>query len=115
MHAGERWWIFVTPLTTVIALLAALLAGQLPGPGSRLVRIAGVMIFLMGIGTFGWFVPTIIRLQSASVLAMGADEARKTASLWASLNWVRAAWFCAAFGIIIRAVYVGQSKAFALR
>jgi hypothetical protein len=69
------------------------------------------MIFLMGIGTFGWFVPTIIRLQSASVLAMGAEEAKQNASLWASLNWVRAVWFCAAFGIIIAAVYVGQPKA----
>jgi len=111
MHAGQLWWIFITPLTTLIALLAALLAGQLPSPRSRLVRIAGVMIFLMGMGTFGWFVPTIIRLQTAAVLEMGADQAKRTAALWASLNWIRTAWFCAAFAIVLRAVYAGDRKA----
>jgi hypothetical protein len=85
---GRRFWAYVTtgPLTvlTLANLVAALRAR---GPRRRwwlgAVAIAGVERAL----TFGYFIPTMLALQSAT--GMSEAEAASTASQWGQLNQLR--------------------------
>ncbi len=77
--SGHRFWAFVTtgPLTllTVANLVAAL---QTQGPARAWVERAA---------TFGYFIPTIIRLQRTPTLTQTA--VRTALARWVRLNYVR--------------------------
>lgn len=109
LNAGPRWWIFLTPLTGLVALVAALLAGRLPAAQTKWVRYGGIVAFAMTVITFSYFVPTIMELQSGRVLRLTAEQARSKAALWAGLNWVRAAIVFTAWVLVIRGVSRGSA------
>lgn len=108
-HSGERWWIFLTPLTGLVGLVTALTAGALPSKQARWVRIGSIGVVLMTIATFAYFVPAIMALQGPKVLELTPEIARQKGELWANLNWLRAAWFVAVWIVMLRAVSMREA------
>ena len=97
--SGHRFWAFVTtgPLTllTVANLVAAL---QTQGPARAWWLTAAIVTLVERAATFGYFIPTIIRLQRTPTLTQTA--ARTALARWVRLNYVRntltlVAWFAA--------------------
>jgi len=97
--SGRRFWAFVTtgPLTllTVANLVAAL---QTQGPARAWWLTAAIVTLVERAATFGYFIPTIIRLQRKPTLTQTA--VRTALARWVRLNYVRntltlVAWFAA--------------------
>ncbi len=97
--SGHRFWAFVTtgPLTllTVANLVAAL---QTQGPARAWWLTAAIVMLVERAATFGYFIPTIIRLQRTPTLTQTA--VRTALARWVRLNYVRntltlVAWFAA--------------------
>ncbi len=97
--SGHRFWAFVTtgPLTllTVANLVAAL---QTQGPARAWWLTAAIVTLVERAATFGYFIPTIIRLQRTPTLTPTA--VRTALARWVRLNYVRntltlVAWFAA--------------------
>ena len=86
--SGRRFWAFVTtgPLTllTVANLVAAL---QTQGPARGWWLTAAIVTLVERAATFGYFIPTIIRLQRTSTLTQTA--VRTALARWVRLNYVR--------------------------
>ena len=86
--SGHRFWAFVTtgPLTllTVANLVAAL---QTQGPARAWWLTAAIVTLVERAATFGYFIPTIIRLQRTPTLTQTA--VRTALPRWVRLNYVR--------------------------
>src|SRR5207249_8251748 len=86
--SGRRFWAFVTtgPLTllTVANLVAAL---QTQGPARAWWLTAAIVTLVERAATFGYFIPTIIRLQRTPTLTQTA--VRTALARWVRLNYVR--------------------------
>ncbi|PYP08017.1 MAG: hypothetical protein DMD59_13450 [Gemmatimonadetes bacterium] len=86
--SGHRFWAFVTtgPLTllTVANLVAAL---QTQGPARAWWLTAAIVTLVERAATFGYFIPTIIRLQRTPTLTQTA--VRTALARWVRLNYVR--------------------------
>ena len=104
MHAGERWWIYCTPATTVVAILLLVFAGALPRPQALWARAAGIMAVVLVSSAFFYFVPRIIQLQSDQVLRMSPDQAKALGARWAELSAFRLPWCFAAWCVAIYAI-----------
>jgi hypothetical protein len=107
-NPGQRWWMFSTPFTGLVALCVACVAGYLPRRQSKVARIGAIVIVLMTVVTFAYFVPTIMQLQGTAVEGMSAEVARSKAALWTSLNWVRVVVYFAGWFLVIRAVMMSS-------
>jgi hypothetical protein len=93
---GIKFWAFVTtgPLTllTVANLVAA---WHTPGPRGVWWLIAAAIVLLERAATFGYFIPTMIRLQRDET---GPDPVvRARVSRWLMLNYIRNAAYLAAW------------------
>ena len=86
--SGHRFWAFVTtgPLTllTVANLVAAL---RTQGPARAWWLTAAIVTLVERAATFGYFIPTIIRLQRTPTLTQTA--VRTALARWVRLNYVR--------------------------
>lgn len=86
--SGHRFWVFVTtgPLTllTVANLIVAL---QSQGPVRAWWLTAAIVTLVERVATFGYFIPTIIRLQRTPPLPQTA--VRAALARWVGLNYVR--------------------------
>ena len=86
--SGRRFWAFVTtgPLTllTVANLVAAL---RTQGPARGWWLTAAIVTLVERAATFGYFIPTIIRLQRKPTLTQTA--VRTALARWVRLNYVR--------------------------
>ena len=93
---GLRFWAFVTtgPLTllTVASLVAA---WRTPGPHAAWWLTAAVIVLLERLATFGYFIPTMLRLQRDPVLP--EPVARVRVQRWLLLNFIRNAAYLAAW------------------
>lgn len=106
---GGRFWIFVTPFATLLAL-AILISAFWTAPEHRKWRIAaGCIALIVDVATFAWFVPTIIQLSSNAVMTMSRDELASLTNWWVNLNWVRAALLTAAWLAALRAMTIPTS------
>jgi len=101
--AGQRWWIFVTPLLALVTI-ATLIAGfRTTGPVRQwMLAGAGIQLIVLA-STFGWFMPNIIRLLTQYHELPPEFVAARTAT-WNALNWVRAAASSAAWLAALRAM-----------
>jgi hypothetical protein len=74
---GLKFWAFVTtgPLT-LLTLASLVLASRAPGPRGAWWLAAAVMVLLERVATFGYFIPTMIRLQRAETVIDPAVPAR---------------------------------------
>ena len=95
LNQGGRFWIFIMPLTGLLAI-AALLSGLRTRSEHRTWRIAGTVLTLtIIVFTFIWFIPNIIQLTGKGVITMSADDVTSLTNWWVRLNWVRAVLFSA--------------------
>jgi hypothetical protein len=110
INAGGRFWIFASPLLSLLSI-ATLLSGRRTNSEHRRWRMAaGGIVFLIMCTTFGWFVPNILMLQSKEVLTMNPDTVRSVANWWASLNWLRAFLAIVAWLFALRALSIGSEN-----
>jgi hypothetical protein len=73
-NAGERFWVFLSPLHALVAL-ATLFAGlKTRGEHRKWVLISTTIIFLMHLTAFVWFVPTINKLARSRELGLDPAE-----------------------------------------
>jgi hypothetical protein len=100
---GPHWWMFSTPATGLLALCTLFLAGRLPRPQRKLLRIGAALAFALVALTFAWYVPLLLQLQGPQVLAWAPDVASHKAALWVGWNWVRAFAYILAWLFVIRA------------
>jgi hypothetical protein len=93
---GLKFWAFVStgPLTllTVASLVAA---WRTPGPRGVWWLTAAVIVLLERVATFGYFIPTMVRLQRDEVVPESAVRAR--VSRWLLLNYIRNAAYLPAW------------------
>jgi hypothetical protein len=96
--SGLRFWVFVStgPLT-ILCLANLFYAWQALGPRHNWWLVAAILELVSRLMTFGYFIPTVIRLQRSQA---PAAEVRAKFSQWITLNYVRviltlAAWLAA--------------------
>lgn len=106
LNPGGRFWMFVTPLTALLAL-AALLSGLKTRAEHRRWRLLGTGLTLfVEVFTFTWFVPNLLLLLSDRVLTMPPDELRSLTTWWMGLNWVRVVLASTAWLAALRALTI---------
>jgi len=100
---GLKFWAFVTtgPLT-LLTLASLVSASRTPGPRGTWWLAAAVIVLVERIATFGYFIPTMVRLQRVETVIDPAIRAR--VSRWLILNHIRnaaylAAWVAAMFAL----------------
>jgi len=93
---GLKFWAFVTtfPLTA-LTLASLVLAWRTPSPRGAWWLTAAVIVLLERVATFGYFIPTMIRLQRDTAMPEAVVQAR--VSRWLALNYVRNAAYLAAW------------------
>ena len=103
--SGHRFWAFVTtgPLT-LLTVANLVLALQSQGPARAWWLTAGVVTLVERAATFGYFIPTIIRLSRRPA---GDPGLRTGLARWVRLNYVRngltlVAWIAALKVLAIR-------------
>ena len=86
--SGHRFWAFVTTIPLTLLTLASLVAAwQAEGPRGAW-WLAAVLVVLVERGaTFGYFIPTMLRLQRAS--ATSETVVRDAVARWMGLNYLR--------------------------
>lgn len=86
--SGHRFWAFVTtgPLT-LLSVANLVVASQSQGPERAWWLTAAIVTLVERAATFGYFIPTIIRLQRAPTLTQTA--VRTALARWVRLNYVR--------------------------
>ena len=96
--SGRKFWVFVTTIPLTLLSLANLVAAwQAQGPRQTWWLAAAVVILVERIVTFSYFIPTMLRLQRATILNA---ELKAGVAQWARLNYLRsvltlAAWLAA--------------------
>ena len=87
-NTGLRFWAFVTTMPLSLLALANLVTAlQSQGLRHEWWLAAAVITLVERIGTFGFFIPTALKLMRANTLP--ALTATKMASRWMCLNHVR--------------------------
>lgn len=110
INAGGRFWMFASPLLTLLSV-AVMLSGGRTNPGHRKWRrAAGGIVFLIMCSTFGWFVPNILMLQSEKVLTMTPETVTNIAYWWSHLNWLRAFLAIVAWLFALRALSIPAER-----
>jgi uncharacterized membrane protein len=99
--AGRRFWPFISPVTTLLAILNLCIAWQQPGQLRTLWLAAAIVILVKSIATYTYFVPTMVRKLAKST-QMKPAELTRTVRQWTSLSplrlgmelfgWVTAIW-----------------------
>lgn len=101
-NVGLRFWAFVTtgPLTLLMIanFIAACLAG--PGPLRAAWFAAAGLVLLDRLLTFGYFIPTMVRLMSGEIPVAAATEKART---WMTFNLARHLLTLAALACAVRA------------
>ncbi len=105
LRAGEKFWIFFTPLVGLLAI-ATFLTSFKTSPKHRKWRLigSGLSIFIVA-ATFAWFVPNIMRL-TFDVPNMSAEAIATTAKWWVNLNYVRCVLAVTALLCTLRALSI---------
>lgn len=88
-NAGERFWIFVTPLLGLVALLTFLTGLRVKGPEKSWRLFASGLEFLMVACTLLYFVPNIRMLLDPGHHGLSADVVAAKTQTWLTLNWGR--------------------------
>jgi hypothetical protein len=96
MDPGLRFWAYVTTGPLTILTIASLVAGwNTPGSRGSYWLVAAIIVLLERFATFGYFIPTMVRLQRDQSVPASAVKAR--VSRWMTLNYVRNAAYLAAW------------------
>ncbi len=112
INAGDRFWIFATPLVGLFSL-GTLLSGWRTNPEHRKWRLAGAgLAFFVIAFTFAWFVPNILLLQSKEVLTMNPDTVKSLTNWWVGLNWGRVVLAITAWLLVLRALSIPSKNVF---
>jgi hypothetical protein len=85
---GRKFWLFVTTIPLTLLTIGNLItAMQSNGQKHDLWLSASLIILVDRIGTFTFFIPTIIRLESSENLSH--SKVTSLISLWTRLNYIR--------------------------
>jgi hypothetical protein len=85
--SGRTFWAFVTTIPLTLLALARLVAvGHARGPRREWWLVAAIVILVEKISTFSYFIPTMLRLQRAT---MPQAEVEARVAQWARLNYMR--------------------------
>ena len=100
---GRRFWAFVTTGPLTLLTIASLIAARrTPGDRGTWWLAAAVIILLERVATFGYFIPTMVRLQRNEPVAEAAVRAR--VSRWLRLNYIRNAAYLLAWVAVMLAL-----------
>jgi hypothetical protein len=93
---GLNFWAFVTtfPLS-VLTLVSVVVAWRTSGPRGAWWLTAAVIVLLERVATFGYFIPTMVRLQRDTAIPEPVVRAR--VSRWLALNYIRNAAYLVAW------------------
>lgn len=105
-NQGGNFWIFVTPMSTLLTIATLISARWTRGLHRRWRVAAAGLAMVSQVFTFVWFVPNIMRLLGGDVLTMSRDEVSSLANLWLNLNWIRVALLMTAWLAAMRAMTI---------
>ena len=107
-ESGLRFWAIATTVPLTLLTIASLVvAAELGTPAGRWWLIAAAMAAGERAATFGYFIPTMLRLQRSTE---APDEIARRFDRWAQRSWVRTAVDLAAWLLAMRALtLVGAS------
>ena len=97
--SGRRFWAFVTTIPLTLLTLASLVAAlQSEGPRGAWWLTAVLIVLVERGATFGYFIPTLLRLQRGS--ATSETVVHDAVARWMRLNYLRSlitllAWLAA--------------------
>lgn len=101
--SGRRFWAFVTTIPlTVLTVASLVLAWQRQEPSRSWWLAGATAILIERVGTFVYFIPTMVRLRDAT--GMSESGIRAAIARWARLNYLRLAITFAAWLAALRAL-----------
>jgi hypothetical protein len=110
LNAGGRFWIFVTPLTGLLALVTLITSFGTSKLHKRWRLMGSGIVLATVIFTFAWFIPNIIKLTGEAVIRMQSDEVASLANSWERLNWFRAFLYTVAWFASLRALMIPATR-----
>ena len=101
--SGRRFWAYVTTVPLTLLTLAGCLVAWSPETSRERWWLAGAgIMFVERIGTFGYFIPQLLKLLQPERLA--GQRAEQAARVWTRLNYIRAALAFAGWLAALRAL-----------
>ena len=101
--SGRRFWAYVTTVPlTLLALTGCLMAWSPETAREQWWLLGAGVILVERIGTFGYFIPQLLKLLKPEHLA--GERAAHAARTWTRLNYIRAALALAGWLAALRAL-----------
>lgn len=105
--AGRRYWPLISPTSALLAILNAFFAWHQTGLVRTLWLVSSVSIILKSVGTYGYFVPTLIG-RIAKPETMNTPTLRRVVGTWTALSPLRVlvetfAWITGIWALILSA------------
>jgi Domain of unknown function (DUF1772) len=102
-NAGLGLWIFLTPITGLLALVNCIFALRASGKyRTMLLAASGATVIVIAI-TFIYFVPTLGVIWTSQRTGLSGEEVAAKVHLWVMLNWVRTVIMTIAWFFLLRA------------
>lgn len=97
-RAGRAFWPFVSVPVAVLAVLNLVLAWRSTAAHRRWWLAGATVMCLYAVASYGYFVPTMLALQSSGA-TWPAAEVEAVVGRWTAVNWLRMAvgalgWLC---------------------
>jgi Domain of unknown function (DUF1772) len=102
-NAGLGFWIFLTPITGLLALVNCIFALRSSGKYRSWLLLASVPTVIVIAITFIYFVPTLGVIWTSQRNGLSGEEVAAKVHMWVMLNWVRTVIMTIAWLFLLRA------------
>lgn len=102
-NAGLGFWIFLTPITGLLALVNLIFALRSSGRYRSLLLVASVPTVVIIAITFIYFVPTLGVIWTSQRTGLSGEEVAAKVNMWLILNSVRAVILAISWLFLLRA------------
>jgi hypothetical protein len=105
-NSGLRFWVFVTPTHTLLAVATLIAGWTTRGEHRKWLFASTIGMIILHASAFIWFVPTINAIRDSQALGLGREWVIAKTHMWVTLSWVRAVLGMAAFVAGLRALTI---------
>ncbi len=102
-NSGLRFWIFLTPVTGLLALINVIFALRSSGRYRSWLLLASVPTVIVIAITFIYFVPTLGVIWTSQRTGLSGEEVAAKVHMWVALNWLRTVIMTIAWLFLLRA------------
>lgn len=105
-QAGLRFWIFITPLHTLLSVATLIAGWKTRGAHRKWLFASTITVIILHACAFIWFVPVSGEIMGSRSLGISPEQVTTKVHMWVTLSWVRSVFGLAAFVAGLRALTI---------